>query len=148
MRIASSVSRPHKPIAGLFTAALLRLMDLARAIMCASCGVGRPHQQSEQFRAVSCSSPSGCGATVAHVLWEYEVAGSNPATPTTQAKLRGRTDEQFALCTAVLPRQCSRATNSPRSSSVAAWVRPNTTRALPVFVSTIETGLSVPASRS
>ena len=25
----------------------------------------------------------GCGAVVAHVLWEHEVVGSNPTTPTT-----------------------------------------------------------------
>ena len=30
----------------------------------------------------SATDPSGCGAVVAHVLWEHEVVGSNPTTPT------------------------------------------------------------------
>ena len=28
-------------------------------------------------------NPSGCSAAAAHVLWEHEVVGSNPTTPTT-----------------------------------------------------------------
>ncbi len=28
------------------------------------------------------TNPSGCSAVVAHVLWEHEVVGSNPTTPT------------------------------------------------------------------
>jgi hypothetical protein len=30
---------------------------------------------------------SGCSAVVAHVLWEHEVVGSNPTTPTTFTSL-------------------------------------------------------------
>ncbi len=32
---------------------------------------------------------SGCSATVAHVLWEPEVAGSNPAAPTSSLTWAG-----------------------------------------------------------
>ena len=52
-----------------------------RALQAALQAASRP-SLAKHMRFAS-TNPSGCSAAVAHVLWEHEVVGSNPTTPTT-----------------------------------------------------------------